>query len=325
MWFNFVTHNHGSLVALEGLAPITDYMRSVLTRCGHEATVSFNELYPDAINVYFEYFPSANFINEILTLKKRGAKIGIIATELIVENQIPYGQHGIIYGGQNDKNDKMNKQRVEGFNALVSEVDFIWTFLERTAISYKNRAKFCEFFPVGYVSGGWTPPPLAAPKDIDVLLFGKSTPHRLSVLNKISEYGIDLSCFGWGFKAGYLPNSLLNSYLDRTKICLNLTLHAEDDTQNGIDPRFVSCMRVKELFDRNICVVSEEIPFDNPYKNYMISSPIDSLGKVLSDILSDRTWQSLGISNAHAFANDMDVLKLCGPIINRTIESLKHK
>ena len=84
MWFNFVTHNHGSLVALEGLAPITDYMRSVLTRCGHETTLSFNEIYVDAINVYFEYFLSANFINEILALKKRGAKIGIIATELIV-------------------------------------------------------------------------------------------------------------------------------------------------------------------------------------------------------------------------------------------------
>ena len=131
-------------------------------------------------------------------------------------------------------------------------------------------------------------------------------------------------CIGSGFNLGYIPHMLLSSYLDRTKICLNLTLHSQDDSQCNVDPRFVSCMRVKELFDRNICVVSEEIPFDNPYKNYMVSADVDSLGKVLQEILAEDKWQSLGASLAKGFVNDMDVLNLCNPIIQRTIHSLEQ-
>ena len=181
MWFNFVLINHGSVAEIDALKPLTDYMQGVLSRCGHESTISFNHVEPNAINIFFENFQPA-FVNELLKLKKIGAKIGIIATELMIDNHIPYGRHGITYRGLEGPHDQINQQRVDCFNALVPEVDFIWAFLERTADSYKSKAKLCEFFPVGYLSGGLTPPPTKAPKDLDVLMFGKSTHQSEQVL-----------------------------------------------------------------------------------------------------------------------------------------------
>ncbi len=322
MWFNFVTANHGSLAALDRLKSITDYMRGVLSVCGHETTISFNDLDPNAINVFFEYFQDQTMINQILNLKNKGFRIGIVATELIINNNIPYGRNGIVYANNNANNEILNLSRIAGFNTLAKEVDFIWAFLEQTAHDYRVRTKFCEYFPVGHIPGVMTQR-YKAPKDIDVLLFGKSTPHRDLVIQKIKNDGVNVTCIGDGYRLGFIPENLLNSFLDRTKIGLNLTLHSERDTVNNIDPRFVSCMRVKELFDRNICVVSEDIPLNNPYKDFMVSVPIDMLGKVCYDILAKNTWATLGFRHAQGFSSDMDVIKLCSPIIQRTIESFE--
>jgi hypothetical protein len=110
-----------------------------------------------------------------------------------------------------------------------------------------------------------------SPKDIDVVFFGTSTPHRVAVLKCLVAEGINVVAVGRDFPVGFLPPSMIHSLLDRAKIGLNLPLHAQNDGPPDFDPRFVSCGRVAEMFGRDLCVVSEEIPFDNPCCRPLIS------------------------------------------------------
>ena len=48
MWFNILSYNHGSLNSIVGLQPLINYVRNVLAHFGHETTLSFHEIYPDA-------------------------------------------------------------------------------------------------------------------------------------------------------------------------------------------------------------------------------------------------------------------------------------
>ena len=119
-----------------------------------------------------------------------------------------------------------------------------------------------------------------------------------------------------------LPQCLLSSLLDRAKIGLNLTLSARNETPDGVDPRFASCLRITEMLDRNICVVSEEIPLDNPYADYMVTTPLERLASTCKELLDSGRWREAGRSSAAAFRRKMDVTRVCGPVIERTLRAL---
>ena len=110
--------------------------------------------------------------------------------------------------------------------------------------------------------------------------------------------------------------------LDRAKIGLNLTLHGLEDDEIGVDPRFASCQRVTDMLSRDICVVSEEIPFDNPYAEFMVSSQVEALADHCRKILAGGTWREDGASSAAEFHAAMDVQKVCRPVIERTLAAL---
>jgi len=321
MWFNIAMNNHGPVEAYEALCPLIDYMRGTLSKCGHDVTVGHDKLYPDAINLYFEHFPDEDMASKVLDFKYANSlHLGVIATELMVGGTIPYAKHGIIYTGNPDK-EKLVRNRIAGFRKIAQGADFIWSFLERTALEYAQVNPLCQFFPVGHVSA--VPPELRrSPKDIDVVFFGTITPHRVAVLKSLAAEGINVMPVGRGFPVGWLPASLLQSLLDRAKIGLNLTLHARDDGRPDIDPRFVSCMRVTEMFGRDLCVVSEDIPYDNPYGRYMESTEPEQIGRLCRDLLDSGRWEELGPTNAAAFRRHMDVTNLCGPVIQNTIDGL---
>ena len=316
MWFNFVLMNHGMTGSKEWLSPLTDYMRGALGRCGHETTVTLEEVYRRAINVFFEYFPDEEFIEHLLALKKaNGLRMGVIATELMVGGSIPYARHGMQWTG--DKTEFFRK-RVGGFERVAGQADFVWSWLERTAHEYRGICPVSEFFPVGHIA---TIPAYQrqAPKDIDVLFFGTRTPHRTDLIGRFRALGINVLCIGRGFPLGYMIKSQLASYLDRAKIGLNLNLHAEDDTDNGVDPRFASCMRITEMLDREMCIASEEIPLDNPYRNFMVSAEAGDLAATCQQLLASGAWESAARINAQRFREQMDVVKVCGPVIDRTL------
>jgi hypothetical protein len=320
MWFNIVMANHDETGTTEYMDPLIGYQRSALSACGHEVTVVWDDIRPDAINLFFEYFTNPKFIDNICSQRRSSpVKFGVIATELIVARTIPYAKHGMPFDGDKAA---MLRSRIDGYEALSREVDFVWSWLQRTAEETQQYNAVSEFFPVGHIVD--VPRVLRrSPKDIDVLFFGTRTPHRERLLDSLHARGVMAVCVGRGFSAGYYSRQKLLSLIDRAKIGLNLNLHGEHETANGVDPRFASCMRIVEMLERETCIVSECIPLDNPYAGYMQCAEPQDLAEACRSLLAEDRWRSAGEDAASRFRVEMDVTKVCAPVIERSLERLQ--
>lgn len=326
MWFNIILANHGGAAAVVGQTPLVNYIRNMLSLCGHEVTVVYDNPNPRAINLYFEHFLGSTWAEQFLAFRRSGIKIGVIATELMVtaagKRQIPYAQHGVAYPGDAQNRARLNLLRMEGFEAILGEVDFVWTFLKRTAEEYRHDTKFCEFLPVGSTG------PIAdyarrSPKDIDVFFYGKNTPHRMRVLQTMAQNGTKVLAVGQGFPGDWVPSCIIESLEDRAKIGLNLTLNGlEESHAIGVDPRFVSCGRVPEMLTRQVCIVSEDIPLDNPYSEFMESTEVEALSDLCRKLLDRETWADEAASKSARFHEMMDVRVVCRPVIERTLAAI---
>jgi hypothetical protein len=253
-------------------------------------------------------------------------KIGVIATELMVtvagKRQIPYAKHGIVYAGDAPNQERLVSLRMEGFEAILGEVDFVWALMQRTADEYRNSTRICEFLPFGSI-GPLPDETRRSPKDINALFVGKNTPHRTSVLRMLAQKGMNVVAVGQGFQGDWIPPAIVESLLDRAKIGLNLTLHGLEDAETlGVDPRFASCQRIIEMLSRQLCVVSEEIPLDNPYSEFMVSSQAGTLSDLCGEMLANKAWIDVGVSKAARFHETMDVRKICRPVIESTLAAL---
>ncbi len=321
MWFNIVLHNHGGIEEAGRLGPLIDYMRQCLSICGHETTVVYDQLYEDAINLYFEHFIDAGQLGEMAWFKKTtGARIGTIATELMVKGTIPYARHGMYVVYADDREERI-KARLDGFDDALKHMDFLWSFLPRTAENYAGAVPLSAYFPVGS-TGASNLLALRSPKDLDIIFFGTWTPHRAGILDRFAERGVVVTTAGPGFPAGHLPDALLDSMMNRAKIALNLTLANSSKMTNGIDPRFASCMRIKALLDRNVAIVSEDIPLDNPYADFMTTTTIDQMVDACIALLGSDHWKEIGAANAAQFHQQMDVNRVCAPVIDQTLSAL---
>ena len=199
---------------------------------------------------------------------------------------------------------------MEGFDAILSEIDFLWPLMQRTADAYRWRTRVCELLPFGSV-GEVADDVRRSPKDIDVLFVGKNTPHRTKVLQMMAKKGGG-SAHRSPFSKWLAGAAIVESMLDRAKIGLNLTLHGLEDDEIGVDPRFASCQRVTDMLSRDICVVSEEIPFDNPYAEFMVwLRRLRRLPIIAGNISLAGRGARTGASSAAEFHAAMDVQKVC--------------
>jgi hypothetical protein len=325
MWFNIAVGNHGGVAGVIGLAPLITYFRKALSLCGHEVTIAYNPA-RGAVNLFFEHFLGAEWAKEFRNLRQNhGMKIGVVATELMVtvrgQAQIPYARHGIVYGGGQDI-DKMMALRMQGFEAILGEIDFLWPLIRRTADEYRKRTRVCEFFPFGSLGAGTPSDVRRSPKDIEIFFFGKNTPHRANALTGFAQRGINVMTVGHGFRSERQPDIIIESMIDRAKIGLNLALHGVEEMEGGVDPRFASCQRIVDMLNGSLCVVSEHIPLDNPYSDFMMSAPVDELFDVCRKMLADGSWREIGEQNSTRFHEAMDVRKVCSPVIERTLATL---
>jgi hypothetical protein len=318
MLFNILTANHGGALGVANAAPLIDYARHTLSRCGHEVIIDNQRLYAGAVNLFFEYFADRETAERLLEFKRQHKVIvGVIATELIVDGKIPYGQH--VYTGPDDPA-AVVRARVDNFTRMAPSLDFIWCFLERTAREYLGKCPIVELFPVGHVHS--LPDDLKrSPKDLDVVFFGTATPHRRRVIDRLAGEGISVVTVGRSFEHGWASPSELASLLDRAKIGLNLTLNAYDGG-DVVDPRFPSCHRLPEMLGRGTCVVSETIPLDNYYEKYIISAEPKDLARRCGDLLASGEWRSWAASATQRFRDEMDVTRICKPVIDRTLQAL---
>ena len=327
MQFNILIGNHGTAFhSLQLLGPLVNYVRATLSLCGHEVTVARDTWDEDAVNLLFEHFPDPGFWkNEIRRVRRdQGCAVGIVATELMIGNAIPYGKLGI--NSANHSSDERQQEaylarRMDGFHAVLPEASFLWSFIERTAREYAPRARMSHFFPVGHAAGV-PADERRAPRDIDVAFYGSMTPHRIAVLKEMAQRGnLNVVAVGRGTPAGVLPDYVVASLLERAKIGLNLTLSSVAESP-GSDPRFASCIRVAHMLERDLCVVSEEIPLDNPYKPYMVSSPLEGLADACLRLLKSGEWRERGRQAGARFREEMDVRKVCKPAIDQTLAAL---
>ena len=328
MLFNILVGNHGtSFHSLQLLGPLVNYVRAALSVCGHEVTVSRSTWSEDAVNLLFEHFPDPQFwAGEIRNARRRDCVVGVVATELLIGDTIPYAKNGIHVADISGQDERAHalyiRKRIEGLNAVAPEVNFLWSFLERTAREYESRCALSRFFPVGHTVA-LPRESRQAPKDIDVAFFGTVTPHRASVLEKLSRsQDLNVVAVGRGTPAGVLPDYMVASLLDRARIGLNLTLSAVDESPPGLDPRFASCIRVVQMLERDLCVVSEEIPLDNPYRDFMCSSPLEALTETCARLIRTGEWRDRGMRSAARFREEMHVSRVCAPVIDETLAAV---
>jgi hypothetical protein len=333
MWFNILLGNHGGLEYLESMAPLVNYLRSALGRCGHDVTVVPHEWHGGAINLLLEHFPdSRHWVDHVRSVRREhGFRVGLVGTEVYVNGAIPYANSGIFFADSQGELDKAEyvRRRNEGFGAVASEVDFAWSFFQRTALELEPRCRISKFFPMGHV-GGVPAAGRRAPKDIDIAFFGTITRHRVAVLNELCRAGgLNIVTVGRcavpGFTPtypGFVPSFIVASMLDRAKIGLNLSLCAVGESDSGVDPRFASGARVVEMLERDVCVVSEDIPLDNAYGDYMVSAPLEGLADTCRRLLATGEWRERGLRSAARFRQEMDVTRVCGPVIAETLDAL---
>ena len=329
MLFNILMFNHGDrYAAFERMEPLIRYVQEVLSSLGHEVILGYNEVYPGATQLFFEYFPSHIQLGKGSTIswpkvfqslkQQHQVKFGVIATELLVNGTIPY----VMHAPYKKNTEERLRDRIIGFNSAGEYSDFMWCFLERTAESYREKIRNTKFFPVG--SLGLVPESIRrTPKDIDILFFGTATGHRLDALKKFHDAGLNVITLGEGWREGsHSAPGYLRSMIDRAKIVLNLTLGPKTENPVPIDPRFALCMRITEILSRGGLIVSETIPLDNPYKPYMCSGEIAELPALCKSILASGSWGELSHKFSTAFNAEMDAVRLCKPIVDETIQAL---
>jgi hypothetical protein len=322
MLFNIVLANLGDLSFISTrMGPAINYFKKTLSLCGHDVVISHTAVRSDSVNLFFEHFLSTNWADDFKKLRGGGIRVGIITTEVMINNSIPYQTHGINYGISQQHNIDTVQQRLNGFNLALQEVDFLWSMSQRTSKEYNDKIKIHKFFPTGCIEI-LKPEIRRSVKDIDVLFFGKKTPHRVSVLKTLQENEVKVLAIGAGWDSGYMPDIFLESLIDRSKICLNLTLHARDDSSSDIDPRFASSLRITDILSRGALVVSESIPEDNSYANYMISDELHILPVVCKNIIDSGSWVELATENSKNFEKQMNVVDICKPIIDQTLLDL---
>jgi hypothetical protein len=297
-----------------------DYFRESMSRCGYNSRLNYLSLRQDAINILFEPFEQSEEVEWLLGMKRQGFRFGMVVSELYINNEIPYLESGLALMSVNDKtlHDRFRKRRGL-LETLIREAEFSWSLLERSGENFKSLNPNSFFYPFGHTRT--VPADLRrSVKDIDILFIGKATPYRLKIIEGLANAGLSVFAYGGDFPSGHLPNLLLNSVYDRAKIGLNLTLNGAIPTADGRDQRFASCTRIQQMLAREICVVCEEIPWDNPYRPYMVNSSVENLVETFRNLLSGDAWHSMGIKNSTLFRAEMDAAIICKPVIDKSVE-----
>ncbi len=318
---NFLLHNHGPVGrAGPAFEPLIDYFWPTLAAHGFDVTVSDEKFYGDAINVYFEYFLDVRLLYKLFAIKKNyNVKVGVIATELIVADDIPYMREGIVHvdpgeGRQvtGDESVQASRLRVKNLLDHAGSFDFVWSLLERTHALMRKFNPNSHLFPIGY-RAPLRPVPTVA-KDIDVFFFGTMTPYRAALIEEIRAAKLNVVCVGRNTEIGYVPSFIIDSMIDRSKVVLNLTL--SDRTEDGgVDPKFVSCFRVASALSRGALVVSEAIIEDNPYAPYMLNFPRADLTRRCAEIVANQEAATVAHANFERFREKMDAVKIAAPAL----------
>jgi hypothetical protein len=306
-----------------GLSPTQELVVKSLSLCGHTVQISANQFLKDSVNLIFDHSFSKKYAEYIVDVKRSNDfKVGMYFGELYIDGYIPYAKHA---WSVSDADETLVSQelmdRVDTVNYFASNLDFCWSALERNAHELKKFNPISLFFPHGHTQR-LEPEYRRAVKDIDAIFIGKATEHRLQIVKSIEEAGVSVSAFGNGFPKGFLPTFLTGNSLNRSKIGLNLSYANEVHIPTRTDVRFSSVDRLLQFFERDICVVSEHIPFDNPYSEFMINGAPDELSSICRDLLESGDWKSKGAELAAKFRREFAAENIIPPVVDQTLRAI---
>jgi len=321
MLFNIILHP-----SAVGISAALKYISEAISAAGHPVIISVGNIDPKAANIFMEDYYTPADIDMMIGWKRANPdlKFGLMLQELYIDRQIPYLETGLFVSssvGATSSNDDPfapARQRIELMYRLAANCDFVWTFLERTAAEFRPICKNSFLFRYGFTYP--VPTELRrAPKDIDVLFIGKATDHRRRIIAELGRRGVQVAAFGADFPNGYLPISVFDTMINRAKIGLNLCLTNNAEFSDGLDRRFSSCTRIPQFLDRALCLVSEDIPLDNPYRDVMVSAPLDDLADACLDQLQNDKWQLTAERQYTTYLATMDAAQLIGPVVEKTL------
>jgi hypothetical protein len=301
----------------------TDLIQKSLSLCGHTTRISYSQFDKNCINLIFDNNYNKDFIRYIVDLKRHeNIKLGLYFGELYVNRHIPYALDGLA-DPRADLSTTLQllRDRSEYTYYLASNVDFCWSAFERNAQEFQKYNAASFFFPNCHTQR-IDPALRRSVKDIDVLFLGTATAHRSQWVTFIEESGIAIKVYGKLFPNGFLPGALPGSTLNRTKIALNLSFANKIDPITHADIRFASCDRLLQFLERDICVVSEHIPFDNPYADFTINGATNELAEICRGLLISGEWESKGLDLAAKFRREFSAERLIAPIVTQTLNAI---
>ena len=270
MIFNFALANHHE-TSLNSLSDLLEPIYQGLEAEGHHVMrfgVDFHEA--PVVNVMVEFFKDDPIVEDLLRFKRDlGDRFvfGLLGTEDpdddLVMSQYP--------------NRRPNLQR------LAAAADFVWTLLPvehfYAAICGAERVAWLRY---GFCDAYLEPDMIDDPRlrDIDVLVYGNSHPHRDRIAQGLRDAG--LACVGTQREA--YPDFIAADMVRRAKILL--------DVRRSPDVRFLSPTRIMRGLHSGTVVVSERYdrsPLDYFY-DYVSAVPYEEIAARCRAIIGDGTY-----------------------------------
>jgi hypothetical protein len=181
------------------------FYRLALEEHGHKVYMSMRYVDPNAINIFFERFGSAE---DAFELKRRGYRYGLICTEPL--------DTGDQYNPFEFPPD-MARANYESFAVAAENAEFVWYLLESAKQPCLKLNPNSHFFPFGYVPGYAD---LGDPRQRDYVcdfhVSGQETERRTRLADDLRKRGFVVA------SSGFEPEFVHNSMLERARATLSI-------------------------------------------------------------------------------------------------------
>jgi hypothetical protein len=300
--FNFHFGNHDQ----RGLNALTDLVLPIyygLIEAGHEVLGFGTDAVPaPAVNVFIENF-NDGFTDTLLQRKaanRDGFRFGILCTEDIADALVM------------ETTD--SPRRRDNLKRLLPQADFVWTLLPQPEFF----ASACRPGTMAVVKYGFTeayldPYPIRDPglRDVDVMLYGNSSPYREKVAGALRQRGYTV----FVSRRESWPSFMTDDLIRRSKVMI--------DMRRGPNVRFLSPTRIARGLHSGAAVVSEQFDASEIADLYQYTQvvPYDEIADRCTEIIQSRRYVELGAEAQARFRNETsmrdNMARALTPVLSR--------
>jgi hypothetical protein len=291
--FNIVLGNHPPHAILT-TRDHTLIIKGGLEEIGHFAQLSFEDVFRDAINVFYDYLTGESPAY-FQSLREKGYKYGLITTEILGEQSINY------------RSDDTAQERIEATKEIAKYAEFLWVMHKPSLENFKilSGNERCYYLPLGYTGAvnelRYLP---HHNRDIDFLFFGYLTPYRKKIMDEIRSRGFVLS------HIYNVPAFIRNSMIERSKI--NLVLRQNETWDQP------SVGRISYLVTNRCAAIAEQTANGAPYEDYVIAVPPEDFVETCVRTISDDSYWVLADTHHERFKKNHPVKSIMKNLVEKT-------